>query len=112
MASSSNKLPKRRRTTAKKVKGALSKARDGGAPTIRRASGQAWEGVEQGLGAIDETARRAHEVSRKASKTVVAYTKKKPIKALAIAAASGALLHAALNIFRPSRNKQADARNR
>ncbi len=110
MASSQDKLPKRPRKTAKRAKGALSSVRRGAAPTIRRVSGQAWEGVEQGLEAIDETARHAHEASRKASKTVVSYTKKKPIKA--IAGASGALLHAALNIFRLSRDKQSDARNR
>ncbi len=103
MATTSDNLQKRGLAATKKARGAASKVRSEAAPLLRRVSGQAWEGVEQGLG----KARQARDASVKASKTVVAYTKKKPIRALAIAAASGALLHAALNVFRPSREKQS-----
>ncbi len=112
MATTSDNLQKRGRAVNKKTRGAPSKARSEMAPVIKRVSGQAWDGVEQGLEAIDERGRQARDASVNASKTVVAYTKKKPIRALAIAAASGALLHAALNLFRPSREKQSGARNR
>jgi hypothetical protein len=112
MATTSDNIQKRGRAAAKKARGASGKLRSEAAPVVRRVSGQAWEGVEQSLEAIDDKARKARDASVKASKTVVAYTKKKPIRALAIAAASGALLHAALNVFRPSREKQSGARNR
>ena len=101
MATTSDNLQKRGLAATKKARGAASKVGSESAPLLRRVSGQAWEGVEQGL----EKARRARDASVKASKKVVVYTKKKPIRALAIAAASGALLHAALNVFRPSREK-------
>jgi ElaB/YqjD/DUF883 family membrane-anchored ribosome-binding protein len=112
MATTSDNLQKRGRAATKKARGAAAKVRSDAAPVIKRVSGQAWEGLGQGLEAIDDKARQARDASVKASKSVVAYTKKKPIRALAIAAASGALLHAALNIFRPSREKQSGARNR
>ena len=108
MATTADNLQKRGLAATKKARGAASKVRGDAAPLIGRVSGQAWEGVERGL----QKARRARDASVKASKTVVAYTRKKPIRALAIAAASGALLHAALNVLRPSREKQSGARNR
>jgi hypothetical protein len=110
MAMTSAKLEKQGRAAAKKAKGAATKMRSEAVPVAKRVAGQAWEGVKGGLEAIDGSARQARDVSVKASKSVVAYTKKKPIRALAIAAASGALLHAAVNVFRPSRDKQTGAR--
>jgi len=102
METSADNFEKRGRTAAKKAGGTANKMRSDAAPAVRRVAGQAWEGVEQGLNAIDDTARKARDISVKASNSIVAYTKKRPVKALAIAAASGALLHAALKVFTPA----------
>jgi ElaB/YqjD/DUF883 family membrane-anchored ribosome-binding protein len=58
----------------------------------------------QGLDAITEMAGQARDVASSASDSIVTYTKKNPIKALAIAAASGALLYAAIKAMLPSRD--------
>jgi hypothetical protein len=102
-------LQKRGRAGAK---GTPNEVRNDAAPMLARVSGRAWEGVKQGLDAIDDTAQQAREASVKASKSIVAYTRKKPVRALAIAAASGALLHAAVRMFKPTRDRQPGARNR
>lgn len=101
MASTSDSLQKQGRAAAKTARTAAKKVRSRAEPVIKRVSGQVWSGVEQGL-----------DASVKASNSVVAYTKRKPVKALALAAATGALLHAALNLIKPSSGKQANARNR
>ena len=105
-------LQKRGRAGAKKATGTANEGRNDAAPMLMRVSGRAWEGVKQGLDAIDDTAHKAREASVKASKSIVAYTRKKPVKALAIAAASGALLHAAVRMLKPTRDKQPRARSR
>jgi ElaB/YqjD/DUF883 family membrane-anchored ribosome-binding protein len=110
METTAGTLQKRGRAAAKKAKRAINKVRNDAVPMLKRMSGHAWQGVEQGLEAIDDTAQQARDVSKKASKSIVAYTRKKPVKALAIAAASGILLHAAVKAFKPARDKQPAAR--
>jgi ElaB/YqjD/DUF883 family membrane-anchored ribosome-binding protein len=60
---------------------------------------------KQGLEAIAGMASQARDVVSDTSESVVAYTKKNPVKALAIAAASGALLYAVINAVAPSRKR-------
>jgi ElaB/YqjD/DUF883 family membrane-anchored ribosome-binding protein len=102
MGTSDENLGKQGRAAAKRVKRSANKVRSDAAPVIKRAAGQAMTEAKQGMGAIADKARQARDVSVRTSKSIVAYTRKKPVKALAIAAASGALLHAALNAFTPS----------
>jgi ElaB/YqjD/DUF883 family membrane-anchored ribosome-binding protein len=50
----------------------------------------------QGLDAISGAMGQARDAASNASDSIVAYTKKNPVKSLAIAAGSGALLYAAI----------------
>jgi ElaB/YqjD/DUF883 family membrane-anchored ribosome-binding protein len=59
---------------------------------------------KQGLDAITGAVGQARDVASDASDSVIAYTKKNPVAALAIAAASGALLYAAIRALVPSRD--------
>jgi hypothetical protein len=59
---------------------------------------------KQALDAITDMASQARDVASNASESIVAYTKKNPVKALVIAAASGALLYAAIKARSPSRD--------
>ena len=58
----------------------------------------------QSVDNISDMASQARDVVSNASDSIVAYTKKSPVKALAIAAASGALLYAAIRALTPSRD--------
>ena len=60
--------------------------------------------TKRGLDTITEMAGQARDVASNASNSIVGYTKKNPVKALAIAAASGALLYAAIKALSPSRD--------
>jgi ElaB/YqjD/DUF883 family membrane-anchored ribosome-binding protein len=71
---------------------------------VRRGSRRAQSMGKQGLNAITDMASQAHDVVSNASESIVAYTKKNPGKTLAIAAASGALLYAAIKALAPSRD--------
>lgn len=71
---------------------------------VRRGSRRAQSMGKQGLNAITDMVSQARDVASNASESIVAYTKKNPGKALAIAAASGALLYAAIKVLSPSRD--------
>jgi ElaB/YqjD/DUF883 family membrane-anchored ribosome-binding protein len=94
--------------TAKNAGGILStKLED-----ARSEAGTAWNASSkrvrsasrQGRDAITEMAGQARDVASNVSDSIVTYTKTNPIKALAIAAASGALLYAAIKALSPSRD--------
>jgi hypothetical protein len=53
---------------------------------------------------ISDVASQARDVASNTSDSMVAYTKNNPVKALAIAVASGALLYAAIKTLTPSRD--------
>jgi len=59
---------------------------------------------QQGLDAISDAVSQARDAASDASDSIIDYTKKNPITALAIAAASGALLYAAVKALLPSRD--------
>ena len=73
-------------------------------PLIRKASSRARSTVQQSLGAIDDIAGQAREAAANAADSIVSYTKKNPATALAIAAASGVVLYAAIRALRSSRD--------
>jgi ElaB/YqjD/DUF883 family membrane-anchored ribosome-binding protein len=77
---------------------------DKAAPVVRKASGRAQSTVQQGLGAINDIAGQAREAAVNAADSIVSYTKKNPATALAIAAASGVVLYAAIRTLRSSRD--------
>ena len=64
----------------------------------------AQSSAKQGLDSISSMAGRARDVASNTSDSMIGYTKKNPLKALAIAAASGALLYAVVKSLNPSRD--------
>lgn len=71
---------------------------------VSRGSKQVRSMGKQGLDAISDIASQARDVASNASESIVVYTKKNPVKALVIAAASGALLYAAIKALSPARD--------
>jgi ElaB/YqjD/DUF883 family membrane-anchored ribosome-binding protein len=71
---------------------------------LTKAVGRAQSIGRQSMDAISEMASQAQNAASNASDSIVAYTKKNPVTALAIAAASGALLYAAIKALTPSRD--------
>ncbi len=78
--------------------------RDEATPALTKAISRAQSMGRQSIDAIGEMASQARDVASNASDSVVAYTKKNPVTALAIAAASGALLYAVIKALTPSRD--------
>jgi ElaB/YqjD/DUF883 family membrane-anchored ribosome-binding protein len=56
--------------------------------------------AQQGLDAVSDIAGQARDFAGDAIDSVVSYTKKNPLQALAIAAAAGALVYAATRTYR------------
>ena len=71
---------------------------------LTKAASRAQSMGRQSIDAISEVASQARDVASNASDSIVAYTKKNPVTALAIAAASGALLYATIKALTPSRD--------
>jgi ElaB/YqjD/DUF883 family membrane-anchored ribosome-binding protein len=72
-------------------------------PALTKAISRAQSMGRQSIAAITDMASQARDVASTTSDSIVAYTKKNPVKALAIAAASGALIYAAIRALTPSR---------
>jgi hypothetical protein len=93
-------LPKNGQTTADRVDG----PRVGATPALKKAVGRAQTLASHSIDAIGDMANQARDAASNASDSIIAYTRKNPIAALAIAAASGALLYAAIKALTPSRD--------
>jgi ElaB/YqjD/DUF883 family membrane-anchored ribosome-binding protein len=81
----------------------VSSARETAAPLIGNVGGKAQSTAQQSFDALNDMADQAREMLSSATDSVVSYTKKRPLQALVIAAASGALIYAALKAFRAYR---------
>jgi ElaB/YqjD/DUF883 family membrane-anchored ribosome-binding protein len=57
----------------------------------------------QGIDAVSDAAQRARDVASDTSDSVIRYTRANPVKAILIAAASGALLLSVIQLLKPSR---------
>ena len=73
-------------------------------PALAKAVNRAQSIGRQSLDAISGIANQAQNAASNASDSVVAYTKKNPVTALALAAASGAFLYAVIKALSPSRD--------
>lgn len=73
-------------------------------PVLTKVVGRAQSMGRQGMDTISDVARQARDVASNTSDSIVDYTKNNPVKALAIAVASGALLYAAIKTLTPSRD--------
>jgi ElaB/YqjD/DUF883 family membrane-anchored ribosome-binding protein len=93
-------LPK----NGQKITDKVDDLRDETTSALTKAVSRAQSMGRQSIDAIGEMASQARDVASNASDSVVAYTKKNPVTALAIAAASGALLYAVIKALTPSRD--------
>jgi ElaB/YqjD/DUF883 family membrane-anchored ribosome-binding protein len=73
-------------------------------PPIKRVVSRVKSVSRNGADAVGDIASRVRDVALNTSDSIVSYTKKNPTSALAIAAASGALLYAAIKASRRSRD--------
>jgi ElaB/YqjD/DUF883 family membrane-anchored ribosome-binding protein len=71
---------------------------------VRQAAARAQAMGRQGVDAVTEFAGRARDTASSASQSVIDYTKENPVKALAIAAVSGALLVTVAKAIKSSRD--------
>jgi ElaB/YqjD/DUF883 family membrane-anchored ribosome-binding protein len=76
---------------------------DAGA-ALTKTVGRAQAMGRQSFDAVSEAAQRAQEIASDTSDSIVRYTKKNPVKAILIAAASGALLLSIIQLLKPSRD--------
>jgi hypothetical protein len=86
------------------LSGKLQDVRSEAGTVVNRGQRRVQSATKHGLDAITEMAAQARDVASNASDSIVGYTKKNPVKALAIAAASGAVLYAAIKALSPSRD--------
>jgi ElaB/YqjD/DUF883 family membrane-anchored ribosome-binding protein len=71
---------------------------------LTKAVGRAQSMGRHGIDAVGDAAEQALDVASIASDSIVRYTRKNPIQALMIAAASGALLLSVIKVLKTSRD--------
>ena len=84
----------------------LESARDTAVPLINRLSSQAETVARRGVEAVRDTGVQVREKALKASDSTDSYIKDEPVKAMLIAAATGAALMALIGLL--SRSRSAD----
>jgi ElaB/YqjD/DUF883 family membrane-anchored ribosome-binding protein len=78
--------------------------RNQAAPLINRVTTKAEDVAKRGMEAVRESSQQLREKALRASDSTVAYVKDEPVKAMLIAAATGALLMALVSLVARSRN--------
>jgi ElaB/YqjD/DUF883 family membrane-anchored ribosome-binding protein len=73
-------------------------------PTLSKVVGRAQSIGRQGMDAVSDAAQRARTFSANASDLVIDYTKENPVKALLIAAATGAAILGLIKVLKDSRD--------
>jgi ElaB/YqjD/DUF883 family membrane-anchored ribosome-binding protein len=101
-------LPKNAQTLAKDVGSKLSskaeELRDDAGSVLTKTVGRAQAMGRQGFDAVSDAAQRAQEIASDTSDSIIRYTKRNPVKAILIAAASGALLLSVIQLLRSDRD--------
>lgn len=96
------------RQTANKVGNKFSSDLEAGrsqaSPSIKKVAEQAQSIVGQGIDSARAAAQRVRDGAAQASDSLVTYTKENPVKAILVAAASGALLLTLFNALSRSRD--------
>jgi ElaB/YqjD/DUF883 family membrane-anchored ribosome-binding protein len=82
----------------------VAEVHDNAVPVIRNAARRAQSATQQSLDAFGDIAGQARDMAADAADSIVSYTKRNPLQALALAAASGALLYVAMKAFRSYRD--------
>ncbi|MDQ6685536.1 MAG: hypothetical protein M3Z16_10450 [Pseudomonadota bacterium] len=78
--------------------------RNQAAPMLNRVSSQAEAAARRGIEAVRDTSQQLRERALRASDSTVGYIKDEPIKAMLIAAATGALLMGLVTLMSRSRD--------
>lgn len=78
-------------------------AKDAGASIANRVDSAVGQ-AKQGLKTVNDAVQQTRDSVTESSQALIAYTKENPVKALMIAAASGALVWALLRAFTPTRH--------
>jgi ElaB/YqjD/DUF883 family membrane-anchored ribosome-binding protein len=86
------------------LSGKVSEVQDKAVPVIRNAGSRAQAAVQQSFDTVSDISGQAREMAASAADSIVSYTKRNPLQALAIAAASGALLYVAMKALRSYRD--------
>jgi ElaB/YqjD/DUF883 family membrane-anchored ribosome-binding protein len=76
--------------------------RSGVGPALDKASDKAQGLLSRGLDAVSDATRRAQDFAADTQDSIVSYTREKPVKALLIAAAAGAVLVSLIRAISPS----------
>jgi ElaB/YqjD/DUF883 family membrane-anchored ribosome-binding protein len=84
--------------------GSLQDLRHQGVPMLERASDQASAMAHRGIDSLRETSHQLRLKAEHASDSAVGYIKEEPVKAMLIAAATGAALMALISLFTAHRN--------
>jgi ElaB/YqjD/DUF883 family membrane-anchored ribosome-binding protein len=85
--------------------GSVQDVRQKAAPLLNRASEQAAELAHRGVAAVRDTSQHLRESAQRATDSTVDYVKAEPVKAMLIAAATGAALMALLSLMARSRGQ-------
>lgn len=91
-------------TAINKASDKLSEFNSNAAPLLDKVSDQAQKLLQQGREVFNNTTQRVREKAAQASDMAIDYTKDEPIKALLIAAATGALLMGLVSMMARSRD--------
>ena len=82
----------------------VDEVRSHAAPILNKVTSQAEAAARRGMDAVRDTSQQLREKATQASDMTVAYVKDEPIKAMLIAAATGALLMGIISMMSRSRD--------
>ncbi|MEO6897915.1 MAG: hypothetical protein ABI218_14860 [Caldimonas sp.] len=82
----------------------VDEVRSQAAPILNKVTSQAEAAARRGMDAVRDTSQQLREKATQASDMTVAYVKDEPIKAMLIAAATGALLMGIISMMSRSRD--------
>jgi len=83
----------------------VQEVRDQAAPAYDRLKGQTQDLANRGMEALRDTSRQVRDTATKASDQTLGYIKDEPLKAVLIAAATGAALMALISLMGRSNNR-------
>jgi len=90
--------------TLDSLSGSVHDVRDRVAPVLNRSSEQIAELAQRGVNAVRDSSQHLREKALRASESTVGYVKDEPVKAMLIAAATGAALMALIGLLSRSRS--------
>ena len=91
-------------STADALSNKLEEVRSQAEPLLNRVSAQAEAAARRGIDAVKDGSQQLREKALRASDSTVAYVKDEPVKAMLIAAATGAVLMGLVSLMGRSRN--------